>query len=419
MSSDILDLSSEDTNYDEQAVLPYSLPPLLVTQRGLPVADRQNWVRTRRPELLELFTNEVYGRVPEVALDSRLERVALDEVALGGHATHHELDLTLSHRRHGTLTLRLSAWIPNRRSAPCPTFLGLNFFGNHTVHPGPNVRLAAGWIPNEVELGITDHHATSASRGAHARRWPIELIVSRGHALVTLYAGDVTVDCPHRFREGAHRLLGVDDAAGDRPGSLATWAWGLSRVLDALYEFEDVDASRVAVIGHSRFGKAALWAAARDERFAIAISNQSGCGGASLSRRRFGEQTRDINHRFPHWFAPNFRKYDDRVEQLPVDQHQLLALLAPRPLYVSSAELDLWADPRGELRACWHASPAYQLFGLTGLLSTEPREPIALGLPIGEQIGYHRRPGRHDLLPVDWWHYLAFCERHFAHGANV
>jgi hypothetical protein len=183
----------------------------------------------------------------------------------------------------------------------------------------------------------------------------------------------------------------------------------MSSMLDVLALETRIDATRVVATGHSRFAKSALWAGALDERFAIAISNDSGCGGASLSRRRFGELTRDLNARFPHWFCQNFRRYDDREGELPVDQHELLALLAPRPVYVASAELDRWADPKGEYLACRHADPVFRLLGTEGFADA-PNEPT-LGQSVGGSIGYHVRAGEHNITQVDWWHYLAFADR--------
>ncbi len=224
-----------------------------------------------------------------------VEIVGCDRNSTSGFATRFELDVTVRacNARDAALTLRLLVWVPNNVTAPVPAFLGLNFYGNQAVHPDPKIRLAEGWIPNHPELGIFDSCAIDASRGLYARRWPVELLLTRGYALATLYAGDIDPDYDDGFQNGAH---GMFDASGgkaresDAWGSIAAWAWGLSRALDALVTLDCIDARRIGVIGHSRLGKAALWAAALDERFAWVISNSSGHGGAELSRRCFGER---------------------------------------------------------------------------------------------------------------------------------
>jgi hypothetical protein len=308
------------------------------------------------------------------------------------------------------LTLRLLVHTPCAVRGKSPVFLGLNLFGNQTLHADPAIRLAAGWVPENAELGLSGNVATAASRGVQAGRWPIEMVLARGYALATAYAGDIDPDFDDGFENGLHALLGptAQPRPTDAPGTLAAWAFGLSRLLDALAELPELDQRRVAVVGHSRLGKAALWAAAQASRFALAISNHSGCGGAALSRRRYGERLLHINRRFPHWFCTAFHGYDEREHELTIDQHQLLALIAPRPLYVSSATLDQWADPHGELLACQAAAPVYQLYGqVAAPRRVEQPEPAQSH----SRIAYHVRPGRHDITPRDFWHFLAFADR--------
>ena len=393
-------------NYDESKVPTYELPDPLVFSNGEPVRSPADWTNRRRAEVLALFEEHVYGRAPARPNDLHFEVLEQDDNALGGRARRKQAAVWLTAGKQGP-RMELLLYLPAGASEPAPVFLAANFSGNHTVHPDPAIRLSKSWV-RAKDAGVVEHRATEASRGANARRWAVEKAIERGYGLATVYYGDIDPDFDDGFQNGVHAL--------DRPrrpdswGSLAAWAWGLSRALDYLETDADVDAGRVALMGHSRLGKAALWAGAADERFAIVISNNSGCGGAALSRRRFGETIKRINTSFPHWFNDNFTKYDDNEDALPVDQHMLLALIAPRPLYVNSAEKDLWADPNGEFLAAMRAGAVYELLGEKGL---GVRAQPAVEQPVMNTVGYHVRKGRHDVTEYDWLRWLDFADMHW------
>jgi hypothetical protein len=332
---------------------------------------------------------------------------------LNGLATRKEITIWFTGRKDGP-SMDLLLYIPNAAKKPVPAFLGLSFNGNHAVTTESDVKLSDRWHAERRGGCVTNNLASDACRGSEASRWQVEKVIARGYALATAYYGDIEPDFAEGWKLGVRAALSPQglntEFKPDEWGAISAWAWGLSRALDYLETDRAVDAKRVAVIGHSRLGKTSLWVGARDERFAIVISNDSGEGGAALARRRFGERTGDLNRRFPHWFNGNFKKYSDREDDLPVDAHQLIALMAPRPVYVASATEDLWADPLGEFLAAKAAEPVYQLFGRAGLgVDAQP----APDQPVGAFIGYHLRTGKHDVTEYDWEQYLNFADRHF------
>jgi hypothetical protein len=407
-SSAILVAQPAGANYDESKVPKYTLPDPLVMADGTPVRDAEMWRKKRRPEILGLFAEQVYGVTPKDRIKLRTEVLEMDKAAHGGLATRKQVRVWFGPAAQAPY-MDLLIYLPNGVKGKAPAFLGLNFGGNHTVQPDKEIRVTKSWVRAKGNV------ATEAERGTGSSRWPVDMVLKRGYAVVTAYYGDIDPDFDDGFKNGVHSLFQRSGGASEW-GSLGAWAWGLSRAMDVIEKEKEIDASRVVLHGHSRLGKATLWAGAQDERFAIVISNDSGEGGAALARRRFGETTERINTSFPHWFAGNFKQYNGKEDAMPVDQHLLISLIAPRPVYVNSALEDQWADPKGEFLGALGADPVYRLLGMSGLLVKEmpPVEKPSLD----GTIGYHIRSGKHDVTAYDWTQWLQFADRHFRRGAN-
>ncbi len=392
-------------NYDEAKVPHYVLPDPLVSESGMPVGSPEQWRSVRRPELLHLFQQHIYGTAPH---RPRATAEAIGEPAqiLGGIGLRHRYKVTLT-PGPDPLTGEMLLFTP-ARAGKYPAFVELNFWGNHSISSDPAVPISSAWFVNHGK-GIENNRATGLSRGCNAAAYPLELIVSRGYALASLCYADVEPDRADGWRESLRgrmeRMIGYP---ANRWGAICAWAWALQCELDCLESIASIDASRVAVVGHSRLGKAAVWAGATDERFAAVISNNSGEGGVALSRRCFGETVEHITGMFPHWFVPRFREYASNEQALPIDQHELVSLMAPRLVYIASAAEDLWADPRGEFLSAVHADCVFRLLGKPGLGTTQmpPRDT-----PVGRSVGYHIRSGAHAITRYDWQCFMDFLDR--------
>lgn len=393
-------------------------PPDPLTMRdGARVATAADWKTRRAPELRALFQHYMYGAQPAApTVTGKLLRE--DKAALGGKATLREVLVSCGLEA----PVHLLIFLPNQRSKPAACFLGINFAGNHAVLDDPRIQLAQGWMPSRYP-GVKDHRATDAARGGQKDTWAVEQTIDRGYALATFYHGDIVPDDAALAEAVLARLRKA--AAGEKRGpsdtaTIMAWAWGFSRMMDYLATVPEIDARRVAVVGHSRNGKTALVAAAFDERFALAVPSQAGCGGTAPSRvvpelsalkengRPTAETVAVINKAFPHWFADHFKAFGAATERLPFDQHALLALCAPRPVLVSNATEDLWANPAGQFEMLRAADPVYRLVAGDGLGAEKMPE---VGTLLASRLGYFIRPGKHAMTAEDWKVWLDYADR--------
>ena len=395
-------------NTDESKVPTYRLPELLRFENGAPVRTEDDWTR-RRAEILRLFETHVYGRTPKEPFPTiAYTQLEKGTSAIGGAAVREQVRISIGAKLHADVLI----YRPKGKTKG--TFIGLNFMGNHTVQPDPEILLNKNWMREDNRNGIVNHRSTEASRGTSAQRWSMKMIINRGYAVATCYCGDFDPDkYENGFSDGVHRLFyksGQTKPADDEWGSIGGWAWGLSRILDYLQTRDDIESTNVIAFGHSRLGKTALWAGAQDARFRITISNNSGCGGAALFRRRFGERLDIMAERFPDWFCVNHARFANHENEMPFDQHMLVALMAPRAVYIASAQNDTWADPRGEFLSALNANPVYHSLGKPGLLAASMP---SVNNPVTGTIGYHIRTGSHNVTEFDWQQYLKFADKHF------
>ncbi len=389
-----------------------SLPDPLVMRDGSRVATKADWLGKRAPELRALFSHYMYGALPRTpAMEGKVIRE--DKAALGGKATLREVLVSCGL----DAPVHLLVLIPNKRADKVACFLGMNFNGNYRLLDDPLVQMPAGWVG-----GAAPNRAAESARGKDKAMWDVEQTIDRGYAVATFFSGDVVPD-DKELAEAVLRKLRPSGSAERGPADTAVvmaWAWGFSRMLDYVETVPEVDAKRIAAVGHSRNGKTALVAAAFDERFALCIPTQAGCGGTAPSRlsaeagalqpngRPKAESVAIINKNFPHWFCGNFKAFNEATEKLPFDQHALIALCAPRPVLLSCAEGDQWANPEGQFAMLHAAAPAYALFGEKPAL---PALRPALGELLNERLGYTIRPGAHAMTGADWKVWLDYADK--------
>ena len=388
----------KDVNYDDRKIPHYDLPPLLVTSQGQTITTADEWHHHRRPEILSLFSNLVYGRVPEPSdpIKMEFEVVKTDSNFMKGKATRKDVKIHLSNK-NGRISMHFLVFVPNEAQKPVPAFFKHSF--NNTQSK--------------------DFDASTFRAGKLKNGWPLGEFLDRGYGFCAVYHQDLVGHNETEFLKSVHKLFypkGQSFPKAHEWGVLSACAWGAMRGMDYLETDDDIDHTRIAIMGHSKMGKATLWTAAQDERFALAISAQSGCAGAALWRRKSGETLKKMVTRFPYWLCRKAWKFVEQEDDLPVDQHMLLACIAPRPVYVHSGVEDTWADGRGEYLSAYHASDVYRLLGKKGLES-ETSPPVGKAI-IESQVGYHIREGGHSIEKYDWERFLEFADYHLKESSK-
>jgi hypothetical protein len=384
--------SDKDLIYDEARVPAYDLPPLLVSSEGKPITTPDEWFHIRRPQIMSLFGNLLYGTVPapESPLKVTSDVVQTDNQFMNGLATRKDVRIRFNNAK-GKAEMLILVFVPNDAPKPVPAFLMLSFDSTH----------GSGFNADRSHPGLLRNGV------------PIGEFIKRGFGFVAVYQQDLVGHNEVEFLGSIQHLFYREGQSFPKAyewGVISAIAWSASRALDYLQTDHDIDAARVAILGHSKCGKAALWAAAQDQRFALAISAESGHPGAALSRRKSGGTLEKMVTRFPYWLCRNAWKFANNEDDLPVDQHMLLACIAPRPLYVMSGVGDRWADPRGEYLSAYHASEVYRLLGKQGLTS-DCSPPIGQAI-IASDVGYHVRTGGHSVEKFDWLRFLEFADHH-------
>ena len=371
-----------EANYDESKVPPYTLPDVLKTTKNVKVQSKATWEKVRRPEIITLFEEYVYGQMPK-SYDRLTYSIKNENTgAMAGKATLKEVLIEVVHNNK-PVKINLVLFVPKNQKRPVPVFLLINNRGKENTDP---------------------------TRAKKSDFWPAEMVIDSGYAIAAFHVSDLAPDDTAEYVNGVLQLYPEQLTADNGMRAIGAWAWGASRVLDYFEKAADIDAKKVTVVGHSRGGKASLWAAAEDQRFAMCISNCSGNTGAALSRRQFGERVNRINTAFPHWFAKNYKKFNKNEAALPVDQHMLIAAIAPRPLYATNATKDLWADPTGTFLSLKNAENVYALYGIKSNLPANP--PAVNQAIINSQMAYHMRQGEHNLTSYDWSNFIRFANIH-------
>lgn len=383
----------------------------LQMKNGKLVKSKKDWYKKRRPELLDFFTSEVYGQLPDRPKKMTFKVTDEDTSAFDGLATRKQIAVLFEGKEDGQ-KMSVLMYTPNAIKMSVPLFLGLNFHGNQAIIFDENIEITTDWVKNKT-TGVIDNKATEATRGIAANQWPLEMILKKGYGIATIYAGDIAPDFKEGYKTGIQTLFPELSNRPDNLSTMGAWSWGLSRALDYFETDKDIDSEKVVVFGTSRLGKGALWAGATDDRFAMVISNESGAGGAKLYHHVYQEDIAQICRVFPYWFSNNYQKFSKKDANLPFDQHLMMSLIAPRPLLIASAKEAYVCDPYGEFLGALAVSPVYEFLGKESL----PVQSLpSVNKPAFGTLGYYMRSGKHDIVLYDWKRFIDFADLHFKKG---
>lgn len=393
-------------NYDESQAGTYTLPDPLTLLNGQKITDKETWLAKRRPEIVKLFEENQYGKTPPKP--EALSFLVFDKgtPVFGGKAIRKQVRIYFTKDTAGNHKMDLVIYLPANAAKPSPLLLGLSFSPVSQAIDDPGIRPGTVWKDGKKVP------ATASRFG----KVDVERFISKGIGYASVYYGDIEPDSKDGIRYGIRSVYlkaGVTQVAPDEWGAVSAWSWGLSRAMDYIETDKAINSKQVAVTGASRLGKTVLWTGARDLRFAMVLASVSGESGAALSRRNYGETVAHMTDtsRFFYQFAPQYHDYSNKVNELPMDSHMLIALIAPRPLLLQTGSTDSWSDPKGEYLAAQAAQPVYDLFGLKGVGSgpfPAPKDDSKLNT-----LGYYMHDGGHAVLPEDYDIFVRFMTRHF------
>ena len=401
-------------NYEEALAGNPVLPDPLELASGRPVKDARTWFDQRRPELLKLFEEQQFGRVPDRPKDMSFHVSETGIPAFGGRAIREQVTITFAKEKEAGPYADVLIYLPANAKGPVPLLLCASFSPNNLAVDDPGVKIGRIWNAKEKRR-------VPATEGRRFGRLDVAAAIDDGFGIATVNYADFDPDAPGAIAGGVRQLYlkpGSTEPAPDEWGAISAWSWGLSRVLDYLETDPRVDATRVGLFGVSRLGKTVLWTGARDPRFALVIASCSGEGGAAVSRRNYGETVAHLvaPTRYPYQFAANYAKWAGKSAEAPVEANLLVSLIAPRPLLLQTGDTDIWSDPKGEFVSALSATPVYDLLGQSGLQTGQMPQP---GQRVGGTLGYYMHAGGHGTVPSDWNVFLQFMEQHLKNAANT